>query len=137
VFREAAPSVLAYLPQHIAEVAGLTLFAGVAISALPALLSGRSSALPVWSTHRVRLVAALVLLFGGGFAVLGFVIHPEPPGGLPQGHWGSRSDRLLLVPWLLIVAAIAGRNFLREIRVQRARRLHTGSAADSDVEGDS
>jgi hypothetical protein len=76
---------LGYLPQHIAEVAGLAIFVGVLISNLPALLSGRMSALPQWSSRRVRLAIALVLFLAGGWAVLGFVIDAEPPSGLSQG----------------------------------------------------
>jgi hypothetical protein len=125
MFREASPRLLAYLPQHIAEIAGVAIFVGVLISGLPALLFGRMSAKRNWSAPRVRLVAALALCVAAAWAALGFVINAEPRGGIPQGHWGSRTDGLLLIPWLLGIAGIAGWNLFREIGFLRRCSQHT------------
>ena len=123
------PDLLAYLPQHEWEVAGVTVLIGSLLNAAPALWSGRTSTLPHWPPRRVRLLAVAGVLVGGAVAIVSFVVNAEPPGGVRQGHWGTRVDHGFLAVWLLFATAIITRNLLREFRY--LRRRHRG---DSDNE---
>jgi len=112
---------LAYLPQYVAEVGGVALCVSFVIGALPALITGRTSARPDWSARRVRAAATLGVLLGGAVVLVAFVIPAEPSGGFPGGHWGTTGSEVVMGVWLFCVAAITGWNLRREIRFLRRR----------------
>jgi hypothetical protein len=112
-------SFLAYLPQRLSEVGGVAILVGATVSVLPSLVFGRVSAFPTWSTAKVRLFAMIPIAFGGVVAVLCFATDAEPPGGLQQGHWGARTDKVYTAAWLVFLAAITAINLVREARFLR------------------
>jgi hypothetical protein len=116
--------LLAYLPQRLSEVAGVAILVGVAIGCLPPLIFGRVSAFPNWPTARVRLLATIAVALAGVMALVSFVIDAEPPGGLPQGHWGDHTDKVYAAAWLVFLTVIVAVNLVRE-----ARFLHRHKAS--------
>ena len=98
---------LAYLPQHLAEIVGLTIATFGIGSALPVLIRGSDPELPAWSRARVRLIAAAAVLFSIGAGVSGFLLDAEPPGGTAGGHWGTTADKALVGIWLVGIGSIA------------------------------
>ena len=118
-----AADLLAYLPQRLSEVGGVAILVGVALSVLPLLVFGRVSVFPAWSTARVRLLATVAIALAGVIAALSFVTDAEPPGGLPEGHWGSRTDKVYTAAWLVFLAAVTAVNLVREARF--LRRTHS------------
>jgi hypothetical protein len=113
-------SVVAYLPQYTAAVGGVALTACAVICGLPALISGRSSAIPGWSERRVRAAAALAMLLLGVWGLLfAFVIPGTYPSGVAGGRWGTASTKVAMGIWLLALAAIAGWNVRRELHYLR------------------
>ena len=111
--------MLAFLPQYESDVAGVAILVAVVIGILPALVTGRMSALQTWSGRRVRLAATLGVLFASGWAAFDFLVSSEPTGGYPQGHWGDRTDKLMLAGWLVFLAAIVVWSLFRELRFLR------------------
>jgi hypothetical protein len=114
--------MLAYLPQRLAELSAIALFVGALIASLPPLLTGRASYSPSWPPWRIRSVAAAGLLLLTVLVIITFVTDAEPPGGLPQGHWGDHTDRLFFAGWLAFLAAIVSFNVWREVRFHRRSR---------------
>jgi hypothetical protein len=116
-------AALGYLPQYLAEIAGVALGGPLIVVGLLALIGKPPGENALRMGNRViqlgpratRLVAVIVLLLGLGIIAFSFLVDAEPPGCLPAGHWGTTLDQVVAAIWVVLLLGIMVLN-LRKAR---------------------
>lgn len=115
-------AVLAYIPEYTAAVSGAVLGAAIAIPAIPALITGRSSLGYGSSPAKTRVLACLAVAVGMCLALIVFALAPHQGGVTdPRDRWGlsTTKSKVIVGTWIFILATATVWDLVRELRSLR------------------